>query len=53
MLFHYTVIDKTGKIVSYYTKIHPFSYSGEDKEFEGGNELSFFEFEKITLYSNR
>lgn len=46
---HYTVIDKTGKIVSDYTKIHPFSYSGEDKEFEGGNELSFFEFEKITF----
>lgn len=46
---HYTVIDKRGEIISDYIKIHPFSYSGEDKFFEGGDKLSFFELEEITF----
>ena len=40
---HYTIVDKNGKILSDYTKIHPFSFSGEDQKFRGGEELSFFE----------
>lgn len=36
----YSVIDKNGKIISTYEKIHPFSYSGEDKYFEKGNALT-------------
>ncbi|MDY3919116.1 MAG: nitrilase-related carbon-nitrogen hydrolase [Candidatus Limivivens sp.] len=39
---HYTVVDETGKICSDYVKIHPFSYSGEDRFFQGGCELSSF-----------
>ena len=39
----YTVVDHTGKVVSEYAKIHPFSYSAEDKFFKGGNLLSVFE----------
>ncbi len=35
----YTIIDPTGGIVSEYTKIHPFSYSGENERFTGGSEL--------------
>lgn len=44
---HYTIIDKNGKMISDYAKIHPFSFSGEDKKFRGGEELSFFELDSI------
>lgn len=37
---HYTIIDKMGKVLSDYEKIHPFSYSGEDEYFEGGDKLA-------------
>lgn len=43
----YTVIDSSGMILSEYTKIHPFSYSGEDKYFRGGNKISVFRIENI------
>lgn len=33
------VIDRTGKVLSEYAKIHPFSYSGENNVYIGGNEL--------------
>lgn len=36
---HYTIVDKNGDILSDYVKIHPFSYSGEDKKFQGGTEI--------------
>lgn len=39
---HYTVVDKEGKIVSDYTKIHPFTFSGEDKKFQGGETINVF-----------
>lgn len=39
---HYTVLDKSGAVVSDYIKIHPFSYSGEHLFFKGGDRLSFF-----------
>lgn len=39
---HYTVVDRSGKIISDYVKIHPFSYSGEDLRFQGGTALSYF-----------
>lgn len=44
---HYTIIDKNGKMISDYAKIHPFSFSGENKKFRGGEELSFFELDSI------
>ena len=39
----YSIIDKNGKPVSEYSKIHPFSYSGEDRYFSAGNRISVFE----------
>ncbi len=35
----YSIVNKDGQIISEYVKIHPFSYSGEDKFFVGGNEI--------------
>ncbi len=40
---HYTVIDRNGRAISDYSKIHPFSYAGEDRFYVGGTSLSFFE----------
>lgn len=39
---HYTIVDKYGVSVSDYVKIHPFSYSGEDKKFRAGDEVIIF-----------
>ena len=36
---HYTIINSKGKVILDYIKIHPFSYSSEDKYFISGNEL--------------
>lgn len=46
---HYTVIDQYGDILSDYVKIHPFSYSGEDKKFQGGSNIPVFQFEGTTF----
>lgn len=40
---HYTVVDKNGIVISDYAKIHPFSYSGEDQKFQGGERIGVFE----------
>lgn len=40
---HYTVINKEGRTVSDYAKIHPFSFSGEDKKFQGGEKIVVFD----------
>lgn len=40
---HYTVVDKNGEIVSDYAKIHPFSFSGENQKFQGGESIDVFE----------
>lgn len=39
---HYTIVDNIGNIVSDYAKLHPFSYSGEDKNFQGGDTVNTF-----------
>ncbi|MEY8427655.1 nitrilase-related carbon-nitrogen hydrolase [Lachnospiraceae bacterium 46-15] len=39
---HYTVVDASGSVLGDYVKIHPFSYSGEERHFEEGYELSSF-----------
>ena len=39
------VTDKTGELIADYTKIHPFSYAGEEQYFEKGSELQFFSVE--------
>ncbi|MGN1318890.1 MAG: nitrilase-related carbon-nitrogen hydrolase [Lachnospirales bacterium] len=40
----YTIINQNGEVISEYTKIHPFSFSGEDKYFNKGDKLSVFNF---------
>lgn len=47
---HYTIVDSLGNILSDYTKIHPFSYSGEDKKFQGGKDIVTFSWED-TVFS--
>ena len=44
---HYTVVNKWGEVIFDYTKIHPFSFSGEDKSFVSGDDLGYFELEGI------
>ncbi len=43
----YTVLDNKGKAIAAYTKIHPFSYAGEDKYFYGGESECRFEYNGI------
>lgn len=49
---HYTVVSPSGEKLADYVKIHPFSYSGEDKYYEGGTELSSFTYlgKKISIF---
>ncbi|MDN5067876.1 nitrilase-related carbon-nitrogen hydrolase [Aliarcobacter butzleri] len=42
-------IDNFGNVVSDYSKIHPFSFSGEDKYFNAGNKLSVVEFKNFKI----
>lgn len=42
-------IDNLGNVVSDYSKIHPFSFSGEDKYFNAGNKLSMVEFKNFKI----
>lgn len=44
---HYSVVNQEGTVVSDYIKIHPFSYSGEDKRFYGGEKTCIFELNGI------
>ena len=45
----YSIVDRTGNVVSSYVKIHPFSYSGEDEKFMGGNALSLFTIGEVSF----
>ena len=49
---HYTVISPDGDILADYVKMHPFSYSGEDKYYNAGNKLSSFTYcgKKISVF---
>lgn len=44
---HYTVIDENGNILEDYIKIHPFSYSGEDRFFIKGDRPGYFVYKDI------
>lgn len=46
---HYTIVDRTGSVISDYIKIHPFSYGGEARAFRKGDHLSFCEIEGIPV----
>lgn len=48
---HYSIVDKEGEMISDYAKIHPFSFSGEDQKFQGGDKISNFELNDI-IFSN-
>tara|TARA_R110002050_G_scaffold237905_1_gene374000 strand:+ start:10494 stop:11279 length:786 start_codon:yes stop_codon:yes gene_type:complete len=43
------IIDQTGNLLSNYAKIHPFSFSGEDNYYSGGNELSSCQIEEASF----
>lgn len=45
----YVVVDKDGRIISDYAKIHPFSYAGENLKYSAGNSLSQFEFDGTVI----
>lgn len=36
---HYSIVGKNGSVLLDYVKIHPFSYGGEDRFFEGGEDI--------------
>lgn len=42
-------INQQGELVSDYSKIHPFSFAGEDKYFNGGNKLAVVNFEDMNI----
>lgn len=44
---HYTVVNRYGEVLSDYAKIHPFSYSGEDEKFSGGEKMTSFQLQGI------
>ncbi len=46
---HYTFINNKGDILSDYIKIHPFSFSGEDKYFKKGNKINIFRYENFNI----
>ncbi|MBQ9232723.1 MAG: carbon-nitrogen family hydrolase [Lachnospiraceae bacterium] len=46
---HYTLVGKTGEILSDYVKIHPFSYDNEDKYFRGGDKISICRFGDFSI----
>lgn len=39
---HYTIINKNGEMLCDYTKIHPFSFAGEDEKFRSGEKIKSF-----------
>ncbi len=42
-------IDKSGQVLKDYSKIHPFSFTDEDKYFNAGNELIIAKFEDLNI----
>ena len=45
----YTIVDDRGETVVEYSKIHPFSYSGEDRFFTAGDSICLFELGNIRM----
>ncbi len=46
---YYSIVDKKGGVIYRYAKIHPFSYSEEDKWFIGGNEICIYSLDDIDI----
>lgn len=45
----YVVVSKEGKILTMYTKIHPFSYSGEDNRYYSGDEICICKIKEFNI----
>ena len=43
----YSIVDERGQLISEYAKIHPFSYSGEDQYFVGGDKIVIYRIKNI------
>lgn len=43
------MIDRGGRAKARYSKIHPFTFAGEDKVFNGGSQISFGEIDSMTI----
>lgn len=43
------IVDSAGDIKGSYSKIHPFSFAGEDKVFNGGSEIAFAKLGSMTI----
>lgn len=43
------IVDSAGTIKGRYSKIHPFTFAGEDKVFNGGNEICIIKLEPMTI----
>lgn len=43
------IVDKNGKILVRYTKIHPFSFSHEDKKFVAGKKIEIFTINNVKI----
>lgn len=43
------IVDSAGTIKGRYSKIHPFSFAGEDKVFNGGSEISYVHLGQMTV----
>lgn len=46
---HYTIVNASGEVVLDYVKMHPFSYSGEDRYYEAGDHYEVVTLEDTTL----
>jgi omega-amidase len=42
-------INKVGEVISDYSKVHPFSFAGEDKYFTPGKNISITKFEDVSI----
>ena len=45
----YVIVSKEGKILTTYTKIHPFSYSGEDNKYYSGDEICICKIKEFNI----
>ena len=43
------MVDKSGNLKGSYSKIHPFTFSGEEKMFNGGTEICLIKLESMTV----
>ncbi|CDM67574.1 Nitrilase/cyanide hydratase and apolipoprotein N-acyltransferase [Clostridium bornimense] len=47
----FVIVSRKGKVLSNYTKIHPFTFSGEDKVYDKGNTIDICDIEDVKFAS--